>query len=229
MKPASGKDPKKKELFITEGDSASNISRDQKTQAIMPLRGKILNVHDKSLTDTLKNEEISTITHALGTGIGPAFDIKDLQYHKIILACDADSDGGHILMLLITLFHKWYRPLIENGHIYVAVPPLYKATKYIKGKPESKWFYSENEMNEQRNTLINDGYTIQRFKGLGEMDPSEVGMAIADPETRHIKQLTIDDAESVKLTLNTLMGDNPQLRKDWIEENLDFEELYKLI
>lgn len=229
FKPASSRNPKEKELFITEGDSASNISVDRKTQAIMPIRGKIRNVHDLQLSDALTNDEISTITNILGTGIGPAFDITDLQFWKIIFAADADSDGGHILMLLITLFYKWFRPLIENGHVYVAVPPLYKATRYIKGQPESKWFYSENEMAQYRQSLIDDKYEIQRFKGLGEMSPDEVGKAIANPETRKIKQLTIEDAELCRETLNILMGDKAEFRKIWIAENLDFSELYDLI
>lgn len=229
LKPATGNDPTKKELFITEGDSASNIERDQKTQGIMPLRGKILNVQDLNLSDVLKNEEISTLTSAFGTGIGSAFDISDLQYYKIILATDADSDGQHILMLLLTLIFKYFRPLIENGHVYVAIPPLYKATKYVKGQPINKWYYSETEINNDRAELNAEGYTLQRFKGLGEMNPEDVGKAIANSETRRIAQITIRDAELAKHKLMVLMGKESSFRKEWVKENINYDELYNVI
>lgn len=227
LKAASSKDPTKKEIYITEGDSASNIKRDTRYQAIMPLRGKIKNVNDLSLTEVLKNDEISTITSVLGTGIGPAFELSDLQYNMIILAADADADGDHIKSLLITLFFKYFRPLIENGHVYIAIPPLYRATKYVKGKPTYKTFYSESEMDKNRQKLLDDGYSIRRFKGLGEMNPQEVGDAIANKETRVLKQLTIDDAEKVEKDLKILMGNNAALRKAWIAANIDFDKLYE--
>lgn len=227
LKPASGKDPKKNELFIVEGDSASNIKRDTKTQAIMPLRGKIKNVHDVSLGETLKNEEISTITKVLGTGIGPAFDIKDLQYDKIIIASDKDPDGAAIYTLVLTLFLKYFRPLLEEGHVYLAIPPLYRATKYIKGKPHHLQFYSEQEMSAQRSKLMKDGYQIKRFKGLGEMNPEDVGDCIANPETRVLQKVSISDVQETLELFKILMGNDSKLRKDWIGENVDFDALYE--
>lgn len=158
------------------------------------------------------------------------------EYHNFLLDsgvfvknCDADSDGNHILMLLITLFYKYFRPLIEQGHVYVAIPPLYKATKYVKGKPQVKWYYSETEIAKERAHLLEENYTIQRFKGLGEMNPKEVGEAIANKETRHLAQLTISDADEVAKTLRILMGKESNLRKEWVAENIDYDDLYEVI
>lgn len=229
LKPATGKDPRKNELFIVEGDSASGGDKDKTFQGIMPLRGKIKNVEDVSLSEALANQEISTITAALGTGIGPAFDINELQYYKVIISCDADPDGKHIQMLLITLFYKFYRPIIERGHLFVSVPPLYKAYKYVKGELETKYYFSETEMAEHRQNLIDTGYSIARFKGLGEMDDEELGEAIFSPETRHIKRVTMEDVQKVKEKLKVLMGNDASLRKEWVKTNIDYDAIYELL
>lgn len=226
LKPASGRKPEEKEMYITEGDSASNIKRDTRTQAIFPIRGKVKNTYKINLSEALKNNEISTITAAIGAGIGPAFELDEMQYHKICIACDADDDGSHISVLLIALFYKYFRPLVEAGRLYVVDPPLYRATKYVKGVPQVKMYYSESEINKDRKNL--EGYEIQRYKGLGEMNKDEAYDAITNPETRHLIQVQIEDAEEASKAMKILMGDNADLRKDWIEEFIDFDELYEL-
>lgn len=225
LKPASGKNPNVKEMYITEGDSASNIKRDTRTQAIFPIRGKIKNAYKINLSEALKNNEISTITAAIGAGIGPAFELDDMQYHKIVIASDSDSDGEHISVLLIALFYKYFKPLIEAGRLYVVEAPLYRATKYIKGVPHVKMYYSQSEIDRDQKEL--EGYEIQRYKGLGEMNKNEAYDAITNPETRRLIQITLNDAEGASHAMKILMGDDSQLRKDWIEDYIDFDKMYE--
>jgi len=225
LKPASSRKPEEKEMYITEGDSASNIRRDQKTQAIFPIRGKIINAFKTNLNDVLKNKEVSTITAAIGAGIGPAFELDDMQFHKIVIASDADSDGAHIRTLLITLFYKYFRPMIEEGRLYAVEPPLYKATKYIKGKPDIKMYYSQDEIDKDKGKL--DGYEIQRYKGLGEMDKDEAYNAITNRDTHRLIQVTMGDAEEAEKAIRILMSGDSDLRKDWIEEYIDFDKMYE--
>lgn len=229
LEKATSNDPKVKELYIVEGDSASGGHRNTVTQGMLPLRGKIRNVEELSFSDALKNDEISTITSALGTGIGPAFNIDDLEYYKIILNLDSDFDGSHIALLLLTLFRKFFSQLIERGHLFITVPPLFKATKYVKGEPVVKYYYSDEEINGVKESLIKDGYNIQRFKGLGEMNDDEVTYALLDPKTRKIKRITIDDIDSLKRKLKILMGNDSNLRKEWVKENVDYDKLYEMI
>lgn len=222
LKTASSKNPKEKEVFITEGDSASNIKRDTRTQAIFPIRGKIRNVYDLSLSKALENDEVSTITSILGAGIGSSFELEDLQYDKVIIAADADSDADHIILLLTAMFYKFFRPLVEAGKLYYVDPPLYKATKYINGEPHILMFYNDDELNAKRDEL--KGYDIQRYKGLGEMDSDEAYDAITNKETRRLVQMNIDDLVEVNELLRVLVGGNKTRaeRKQWIVDNVDF-------
>ena len=224
LKTASAKDPAKKELFIVEGDSASNIGRDPKFQAVFPLRGKILNTFELSVSDALKNEEVRTIISVINAGMGQECNPDNADYHKIIITTDADADGSHIRTLLLGLFFKYMRPLIEAGYLYVVLPPLYKAVKYSKGNIEEiKMYYTEQEIDAERHKL--SGYDIHRYKGLGEMDPQEAHSAIANAETRRLVQLTIDDAKSAHKELQILLGNDAKLRYDWILEHINFDEI----
>lgn len=225
LKQATSKDPKKCELIITEGDSASNVRRDSKYQAILGIRGKIKNVYDSTVSDALKNEEVSTIIGAIGAGVGSECDPEQSNYQNgIYLAADADDDGAHINILLLTLFYKFMRNLITAGKVYSIVPPLYKAERYVKGKPEIKMYFTEQELANDRHNL--KGYDISRYKGLGEMDSdTEAYDAITNHETRRVVQVTIEDAMRAAQMMKVLMGDDASLRAEWIEDYIDFEEL----
>lgn len=225
LKQATSKDPKKCELIITEGDSASNVRRDSKYQAILGIRGKIKNVYDSTVSDALKNEEVSTIIGAIGAGVGSECDPEQSNYQcGIYLAADADDDGAHINILLLTLFYKFMRNLITAGKVYSIVPPLYKAERYVKGKPEIKMYFTEQELANDRHNL--KGYDISRYKGLGEMDSdTEAYDAITNRETRRVVQVTIEDAMRAAQMMKVLMGDDASLRAEWIEDYIDFEEL----
>lgn len=228
LKTASSRNPKEKEMFITEGDSASNIKRDTRTQAIFPIRGKIKNAYELSLSTALKNDEISTISSVIGAGIGGAFEIDEMQYDKVIIATDADPDGSHIRILLIGLFYRFFKPMIEQGKLYFIEPPLYKATKYIKGKPNIKMYYNDSEIEKDRKNL--KGYEIQRYKGLGEMDTDEAFDAITRHDTRKLVRISLDDAEQASNILKIMLGKNKkdsERRAEWITENIDFEEIYE--
>ena len=224
LKKASSRKPSEKELFIVEGDSASEIGRDPKTQAVFPIKGKMKNTFDKNLGAILKNTEIATIATAIEAGIGPAFNLDDMAYHKIIIASDPDPDGAHIRMLVMTLFYKFFPGLIEAGRLYAVIPPLYKATKYTGNKRDMKVFYTEDEMNKARSSL--KGYQIQRFKGLGEMNPDEVHFAVANPNTRRLMQILPGDKVESREMMQISMGNESKLRSDWIDENVDFNALY---
>lgn len=220
LKTASSRNPAEKELIITEGDSASGIGRDPKTQAIMPLRGKIKNVYEIPLAEALSNKEVSTLISVLGAGVSKDFDPKKSQYGKVLIAADADVDGSHIRTLLLGMFFKLCPGLIENGMLYVVQSPLYKAIKYVNGQQHSIMIYSESEMIDRRNELV--GYEIRRFKGLGEMSPEESHAAIADKETRHLTKITVDDARHASTVLKRLLGNDLDGRKQWLAQEVRF-------
>lgn len=220
LKTASSRNPAEKELIITEGDSASGIGRDPKTQAIMPLRGKIKNVYEIPLAEALSNKEVSTLISVLGAGVSKDFDPKKSQYGKVLIAADADVDGSHIRTLLLGMFFRLCPGLIENGMLYVVQSPLYKAIKYVNGQQHSIMIYSESEMVDRRNELA--GYEIRRFKGLGEMSPEESHAAIADKETRHLTKITVDDARHASTVLKRLLGNDLDGRKQWLAQEVRF-------
>ena len=220
LKTASSRNPAEKELIITEGDSASGIGRDPKTQAIMPLRGKIKNVYEIPLAEALSNKEVSTLISVLGAGVSKDFDPKKSQYGRVLIAADADVDGAHIRTLLLGMFFKLCPGLIENGMLYVVQSPLYKAIKYVNGQQHSIMIYSESEMVDRRNELA--GYEIRRFKGLGEMSPEESHTAIADKETRHLTKITVEDARHASTVLKRLLGNDLDGRKRWLAQEVRF-------
>ncbi len=210
----SNKDPTLTELYIVEGDSAGGsckLGRNREFQAVLPLKGKILNVEKARMNKILENQEISTLIASIGTSIGEEFDLKKARYHKIILMADADVDGAHIRTLLLTFFYRYMRPLIENGYIYIAQPPLYKLAK---GKTV-KYAYTEEEKDTYLKEL-GDGTTIQRYKGLGEMNPDQLWETTMDPEKRTIKRITIEDAVEADRIFTILMGGEVEPRREFI-------------
>ena len=220
LTPAQSKDPKKNELFLVEGDSAGGSAksgRDRKFQAILPLRGKVLNTEKSKLEDVLKNEELNTIVHTVGAGVGSDFDIKDTNYDKVIIMTDADDDGAHIQTLLLTFFYRYMKPLIEAGKLYIAMPPLYKLSS---GKT-SHYVWTE----EQRKEIVANSKVkleTQRYKGLGEMNAEQLWETTMNPETRSLIKVNITDVSLAEKRVSVLMGDKVEPRKDWIEENVEF-------
>ncbi len=217
---ATGKVAKDNELFLVEGDSAGGTAktgRDKIHQAILPLRGKVLNCEKASTNEINSNEELKLLAYAIGAGIGPDFDYEESNYGKVIIMTDADVDGAHIQILLLTFFYRFMRPLIEQGMLYIANPPLY-AIDYGK----TKEYVSTDEELEELKTKIKGNYKIQRFKGLGEMNYDELWETTMNPETRSLIKVTINDAALAEKRVHVLMGDKVEPRKEWIEENVDF-------
>ncbi len=225
LSPAQKKDSKVNELFIVEGDSAGGSAkqgRDSKFQAILPLRGKVINAQKATLKALLGNEEISTIIHTLGAGFGEDFDLKDCNYDKVVLLTDADTDGAHIQVLLLTFFYRFMPKLVEAGKVYVAMPPLYKISKGAKKSANFDYAWDDEGL-KKLVEKYKSGYVIQRYKGLGEMNADQLWDTTLNPETRSMIQITLEDANEADVCVRTLMGDNVEPRREWIEENVDFD------
>ncbi|QLK86223.1 DNA topoisomerase IV subunit B [Staphylococcus sp. 17KM0847] len=224
LTPAQSKNTKKNELYLVEGDSAggsAKLGRDRKFQAILPLRGKVINTEKAKLEDIFKNEEINTIIHTIGAGVGSDFNLEDSNYNRIIIMTDADTDGAHIQVLLLTFFFKYMRPLVREGHVYIALPPLYKLEKG-KGKSKKVAYAWTDEELEKLQKELGKGFMLQRYKGLGEMNPEQLWETTMNPETRTLIQVQIDDEVRSSKRVSTLMGDKVAPRRDWIERHVQF-------
>ena len=227
LTPAQSKDYAKNELFIVEGDSAGGTAkkgRDRLHQAILPLRGKPLNTDSISIDKLVHNEEIATIINTIGAGFGQSFDLEDIKYGKIIIMTDADTDGAHIQTLLLTFFYHYMRQLITSGHVYIAVPPLYRVFKE-DGKKIIQEYAWDDEGLEKAKKIVGGGYKVSRYKGLGEMDAIQLKETTMDPRTRLLIQVDIEDPILVEKRVNVLMGRDTSIRRAWVEENVDFNKI----
>ncbi|MBM0290284.1 DNA topoisomerase IV subunit B [Staphylococcus pseudintermedius] len=224
LTPAQSKNTEKNELYLVEGDSAggsAKLGRDRKFQAILPLRGKVINTEKARLEDIFKNEEINTIIHTIGAGVGNDFNLKDSNYNRIIIMTDADTDGAHIQVLLLTFFFKYMRPLVMAGRVYIALPPLYKLEKG-KGKNKKIAYAWTDEELEKLQREMGKGFMLQRYKGLGEMNPDQLWETTMNPETRTLIRVQIDDEVRSSQRVSTLMGDKVAPRREWIERHVQF-------